>query len=324
MRVMDDDEAAELNAEPWQVALLASNPSYTFWGPREDYMWVKGDGWHSPKIFPTWADFGPWELDELNECVNFYFEITRASKQCETCGGSGYHPDAQWIAESFYDHSSPFKRQTSRERATQDLLRSFNGPGAIEPESRASFGERPPVERYGEAFRAFCEEMERHKSWHDRITQEECDALLAHHRLRDFGAEKWNPETRSYEPTGVLVTAAAVNAAQREHGAGFGRSHDAINRSILVEARCERFGVPRSCEPCHGSGAIYTTPSAHVSLILWWLHPRKGASRGIEITRIEREEIPAVRAFLLQAAARNAARFAGLAELAPPTPEERR
>ncbi len=58
-----------------------------------------------------------------------------------------------------------------------------------------------------------------------------------------------------------------------------------------------------------GSGYVHTAPAAHVSLTLWWLHPRKGCSRGIEITNIEQGDLPAVFAFLRQAAERNAERF---------------
>lgn len=90
MRYFDQDEAARLNAEPWQLELLKANPPYLGWGPHEDYMADTGESWSGRVIKPTWAEFGPWELDELNECVNFYFEVNRASEACKTCGGNGY------------------------------------------------------------------------------------------------------------------------------------------------------------------------------------------------------------------------------------------
>jgi hypothetical protein len=46
-----------------------------------------------------------------------------------------------------------------------------------------------------------------------------------------------------------------------------------------------------------------------LALILWWLHPRKGASRGIEIKNIQECDRPAVIDFLKEAAQRNADRF---------------
>lgn len=245
MRYLDEDEAKKINAEPWQLALLAANPGYLGWGPHEDYMCGKGEGWNSRIIVPTWAEFGPWALDDLNECVNFYFEVSRASEECKTCGGNGHHPQAQEVQRSFYD---------------------FEGTGA---------------------------------RWVDNITQDECDALIAEKRL----------------PEGTAV--ATVNAANAHGGTRhWSLNHDGINRSILIERRLDRMGLPKTCPACEGSGYTYTEPAAHVSLILWWLHPRKGCSRGIEVTRLERNDLPAVKAFLAEAATRNADRFKGIALIA--------
>jgi hypothetical protein len=248
MRYFDEDEASRLNAEPWQLALLKANPSYLGWGPHEDYMWKEGEGWNSRVIVPTWAEFGPWELDDLNEFVNFYFEVNRASEDCKTCGGNGYHPDAQRVVNTFYQHQCP-------------------SVGAS------------PVE-----------------AWNDKITLDEVQALVEAGRLRDFTAP----------------TAEEVNAAQ--HKGGFG-SHDAINRMILIEARLKRLGLPHNCPACDGHGSVFTEPAAHASLVLWWLHPRKGCSRGIEVTTIQQADLPAIAKFLREAADRNATRFAGISQL---------
>lgn len=237
MRYHEPEEFAQLNAEPWQTDLLKLNPSYVSWGPHEDYMWKGGTGWDSAQLFTTWREFGPWGLDELNECVSFYFSVNRASKECETCGGEGYHPLAKPIADGFYAHSSP------------------TGIG-----------------------------------WRSAITQDELDALVAHNRI----------------PAGTPL--ADVNAQNKPGARAFG--HDAINRSILVETRLARLGLPKYCPTCGGSGRVFTAPAAHVSRTLWWLHPRKGCSRGLEIENIEQPDLPAVFAFLREAATRNAERFA--------------
>ena len=264
MRYQDDDEAIRLNAEPWQLALLKANPTYCAWGPNEDYMTTEGDGWNSRIIVSTWAEFGPLELDDLNECVNFYFACNRSSETCAMCGGNGYHPDAHIVSETFYAH--------------QCEARGFPSAGA----------------------------------WHDKITQDEVQALIDGGRLHDLthdfvAGEGWKPKA-----TAVLPTAAEVNAMQ--HGRGFG--HDAINRMILIAARLKRLGLPKTCPACDGDGETFTEPAAHVSLVLWWLHPRKGCSRGIEVTRIQRDELPAVQAFLKSASDRNAERFAGIGFIA--------
>ena len=244
MRYFDKDDAKRLKAEQWQIDLLKLNPSYLSWGPHEDYMWTKGEGWNSSQIHPTWKAFGPWGLDELNECVNFYFSVDRASKECPTCGGDGYHPDAQPVAESFYSHSSP------------------NGIG-----------------------------------WNDKITQDEFKALQKKGRAKEFKT---------------------VDECNKANGPGArGIGHDAINRWILIEARLKRLGLPKTCPSCEGHGHVFTADKAHASLTLWWLHPRKGCSRGVEITAIEQAELPEVFAFLRTAADRNAARFAKLPGATP-------
>lgn len=266
MRYHDDDEAKRLGAHPWQLALLKANPSYVSWGPHEDYMLTKGEGWNSPQIHATWADFGPWNLDDLNECVNFYFHIERDAKDCPDCGGSGYHPKGRKIVGTFYRHMCA---------------------EVGEPESAA---------------------------WHDKITQDEVQALVDGNRLYGFthefvAGDGWKPKVPA-----VVPTAAEVNAAQ--HGRGMG--HDAINRHILTAQRMKReLGLEdHRCPRCEGHGSVFTAPEPRLCLTLWWLHPRKGCSRGIEVSSITRDDLPAVQAFLKTAAARNAERFSSLGLIA--------
>lgn len=239
----DAKELADLNAAPWQLRCLALNPSYPHWGPHEDYMIVKSGGWREPVSAKTWADFGPWSLDDMNELVHFYFEANRASKPCEACDQSGQNPATKQIADDFYDSGGTGRR------------------------------------------------------WVDNITQDEVDVLVAAGRLCAQG--KTPP------------TVAEVNAANRRPGIG-GLCHDAINRCILVEARAKRLGVYGQCEACEGRGDIFTEPTAKLGLVLWIIHPRKGASRGVEVSEIQRGELPAVFAFLAEGARRNAERFAAV------------
>jgi len=83
MRHFYKDDAKDLKADKWMLDLLKLNPAYTSWGPYEDYMSGPKDGWSSPQFRDGWkaCDFG---LDDLNEVVNFYFEIERANKRLET------------------------------------------------------------------------------------------------------------------------------------------------------------------------------------------------------------------------------------------------
>lgn len=268
MRCYDESDAKELNAEPWQLDLLKLNPAYPHWGPHEDYMTKEGSGWDSRQLFENWAEFGPWGLDELNECVNFYFSVRRESVECSECGGNGYHPDAQRVVNTFYPHQ----------------CHSIGVPAS--------------------------------EAWNDKVTQDEVQALVDANRLHDL-THHWTPGEgwKRNDPANV-PTAEEVNAWQRGRSLG----HDCINRMILIEARLARLGLPKNCPTCGGNGYVHTAPAAHVSLTLWWLHPRKGCSRGLEVNNIERADLPAVFAFLRSAADRNAERFAKIPAALEPKP----
>jgi hypothetical protein len=226
----DRRDLEKLNAEPWMVECIKLNPEYPHWGPHEDYMIKTGSaGWDSPQTCDTWSSFGPWELNDLNEVVNFYFCIRRPSERCKACDGSGLNPRTKVLHDQFYN------------------------------------------------------------VWRHKITQEELDMLVAEGRfVRKPTLER-------------------VNAENLPGAAHLG--HDGINQMLLVKARATRLGFYGLCETCHGEGYVYTAPKAHLGLVLWVLHPRKGASRGVEIERIERAELPAAISFLREAARRNAKRF---------------
>lgn len=256
----DKAELKRMNAEPWMVKLLKKNPRYVFWGPHEDYMAKsKEAGWEAPAFHKTWADFGPWGLDELNELVNFYFQISRDAKNCEACDGGGQNPETTEIANTFYSH--------------------MNAAGTC---------------------------------WHDKITQDEVEALQKNNRLRVPGKDA-KGEFMWVKKEGL--TAAEVNESNAEGyrpdiKRNMDYDHDAINRWILVETRAKRLGVYGKCKECKGHGHIYTAPAAHVSLVLWFIHPRKGCSRGVEIETITEQDLPKVFSYLKEAKKRNSKRFA--------------
>lgn len=285
----EHEEVAQLNIKPWQLNMLKANPPYTSWGNGEDYMEENnenGHGWDKAKSYKNWAEFlANWSmgLDDLNECVNFYFFLHRANHQCPACEGSGQNPETKKIAEAFYNHD-------------------------------------------GRGIR-----------WDDKITQDEVIELVKHRRLTDFvkptttldgktevrnyffDEEKgcWMGFIRTKGIKGKLVkvkepteypTAEEINKAQHERGMGF-RSHDAINRWILIETRAKRLGVYGKCEHCGGNGYIFDEPEGKLGLQLWMLHPRKGCSRGVLINEVTKEDLKQVKKYLAKAAQRNAMRF---------------
>lgn len=291
----DDDmkEVARLEAPLWMVEQLKFNPEYVSWGPHEDYMWKEGSGWDSAVLLEAWDKM--WELDELNEVVNFYFQINRPTKDCPMCAGRGTHPDAQWITESWYKHSSPFTTPDADEERSKAVLARF---GCRFTASAVGRGALPPdeiINRYGKAFLEHCvSTIENGGEWSTNLTQDEVDALWDGQRLHIEFKEK--------------PTAEQVNRWAKS-GKGFG--HDAINSWICCERRCERLGVPHTCPECEGHGHLFTG-AAYLTLVLWMLHPRKGCSRGVEVNHIQEQELSAVYAFLQHAAERNAGRFGKL------------
>lgn len=255
---------ADLNAKPWQVELLNKNPNYVYWGNTEDSMSDNNGGWRSPQELEKFSD--RWNLDEYNELVNFYFELSRASHRCEHCNGEGLNPETKQLSDDWYD---------------------FEGTG---------------------------------RKWSKNITSVEVEALVKRGRINDItnfrgwydeDLDKWiawvGKEKMEVDPP-QYPTAEEVNIWAS--GRGFG--HDAINKWICVEARAKHLGIYGKCEHCEGNGHIYDEPDAKVSLQLWFLHPRKGASRGVYIKNIEENDIPEVIAYLKEAAERNANRFSKL------------
>ena len=272
----DREEVEHLGNPPkWMLDALNLNPNYVSWGPGEDYMWRDDESWGSQKIFGSWKEFGPWLLDDMNELVNFYFEIERDSCECVRCGGNGYHPDAQWVTESFYKHSSPFTQQTTQEAIIMEKMIGMGCSFKAGAVGRGNLPDDETLNRYGPEFRAFCKKMASGSGeWQNDLTPDEEKAL------KKAGRNNIGP-----------------------------LGHDAINRSILIEARLKRFGIPQTCPDCGGHGYIFTEEQAHLNLVLWWLHPRKGCSRGIRVERIKQAELPTVYGFLREAAERNAERF---------------
>lgn len=280
----DEDEEAELAAlkpAPWMSRFLDLNPSYMGWGPGDDYMSKDSQGWDSSPSM-NWVSFqAGFSLDDFNEVVHFYFEIGRDSERCDPCGGCGLNPASREIAETFYDHG--------------DFAIDFSAmvlTGGIEAFRKAQRGDGATGRR-----------------WCDKITQDEVDALMAANRLR-----KHVPGTGWVS---VPRTAEEVNAANSKimKSGDPDLHHDGINRMILVETRCKRLGVWGNCEKCDGHGYVFTSDAGHIDLVLWILHPRKGASRGVRVMKLTQDEAIETLGFLRRAATRNAERFAKVTAL---------
>ena len=269
-------ELENLNAEKWMVDALKMNPDYNSWGNGEDYMETKKTGWNSAIEIESTNDL--FELDDLNELVNFHFEITRDSINCESCDGSGYNKATKILSDSWY---------------------SFDDT---------------------EWIRISADKRYNNKAWEHHLTEIEIEALVKEGRLGtdiigySVRFNKENNQWSRYDNREWTLceqpkypTPEAVNKWSLE---GFG--HDSINRFICVEARAKHLGVYGHCNKCDGKGYIYTEPKAHLALQLWYLHPRKGASRGVLLNNVEENEFNKTIEYLQDAAKRNANRFSKL------------
>lgn len=129
--------------------------------------------------------------------------------------------------------------------------------------------------------------------WCESLTQDEMQVLKEHSRIP--------PDT----------TLDQINTCKNWGGI----KHDCLNHWLLTETRAKRLGVYGKCPDCSGEEVIYDEDEAHVRLVLWLLHPRKGAARGIRIERLEREDLPVAIEYLYHAKQRSVERFSGLDKL---------
>ena len=191
--------------------------------------------WPTNKVWKGYTE--PWE--------EYHFP------ECPSCHGTGCALHARLLKDRWYGHvpfnpsetgSTPFTAATPEVRAFAERHVS-NSPGF-----------------YGTGEGAIARECVRlcelwNASWSHHLAQEDVDALIAAGRLRDL-THDFNPDAKGADrwvAHGRPVTAEQVN---RWSLAGFG--HDSINCWVVVEAACERAGVPYTCEVCGGHGNIAT------------------------------------------------------------------
>lgn len=272
----DSDDLKDLEVlkvQPWQVDLLKLNPSYVYWGNDEDSM-GSGSGWSAPATSPTWKQhIADWSLDELNEIVNFYFKLTRDNHECPHCEGSNLNEATKKLYDDWYSFGREKWVYVSSNRRYNDY------------------------------------------AWSNHITDVEVEALVKGGRLRDlvgmnvyFDDEtqkwmKWENREKVECERPEMPSAESVNEWNKK---SFG--HDAINQWICVRARAEHQGVYGNCPHCEG-GYVYDAPEGKASLQLWYLHPRKGAARGVLIEQVDQDDLPSIISLLQEARKRNDERF---------------
>jgi hypothetical protein len=131
------------------------------------------------------------------------------------------------------------------------------------------------------------------RRWANALEQVEVDALWEARRLSDFETKPTADEVNAWSRTSIL-------------------GHDGINKSICVKARAKARGILTTCSVCEETGYVFVEPAPRLALVYWLCHPRKGASRGVEIANINRSDLPEVKAFLNEACMRGLDRFSGV------------
>lgn len=159
------------------------------------------------------------------------------STECVSCKGTGYNTETRCIADDFYDHAG-------------FGVRWAYDYGTAPDGSKAT---RPPWRVLGVS-----------RAWHSNVTQDEVEALVAADRLWDLTrtwtrGEGWQPRADGHVPT----------AAEVNHWNQHSMGHDAINRSILVQARATRLGVYGFCPVCSGEASIYPDEATKAEAEAW-------------------------------------------------------
>lgn len=155
------------------------------------------------------------------------------------------------------------------------------------------------------------------RRWDKKLTEVEVEALMKSGRLSDVSNFRgyFNNETNKWNTweNGIVIDCERPEMPTPEkvnEWADKGFGHDAINKWICVKARAKHLGIYGSCKHCEeGEGYIYDEAEARVALQLWYLHPRKGCSRGVYIENIERDDLSSIFEYLKEARNRIFERF---------------
>ena len=86
--------------------------------------------------------------------------------------------------------------------------------------------------------------------------------------------------------------------------------------SDLVLFSCEENGFNPNCLACKGYGYSYEEAPARLQLQMWFIHPRKGASKGVLLENIKQEELATVFNYLKEARKRFICKFSKVMALA--------
>jgi hypothetical protein len=166
---------------------------------------------------------------------------------CKACLQTGLNPASLLLEKSFYDSDGCGSRWRYDHGVAPDGSPTDKGPWRI----------------LGTTLR-----------WCNKITQEEVNHLAAEKRLMDY-THTWTQEDGwQVREDGYIPSAEEINLREDTRGT---RSHDAINRGILVEFRARKMGIYGLCEHCHGYGEVWKDEATKLAFDAWEpTFPREG------------------------------------------------
>lgn len=124
-------------------------------------------------------------------------------------------------------------------------------------------------EYYGTGEAAIVREAQRlinmwNKQWCMHLSQDDVDALLEADRLWEFTRKVVPGKGWQELDSPVRPTAAQVN---EWNILTFG--HDSSNAWIVINARCEKYGMPSTCDTCKGHGGLEAYPGQSAEVEAW-------------------------------------------------------
>jgi hypothetical protein len=178
---------------------------------------------------------------------------------CEACEGSGCSPyairlGARWCGNAPFD---PAETGSTPYTAATPAVRAFAERNVTNWPHYYGRGELAIFREATRLARLFNEQ------WSHHLDQDDVNALLAANRLKDFTHEWVGGKWQRITPQPV-VTAEQVNLWSIGS-----MGHDAINRSVVVGAACERAGQDRLCAECGGNGTTEKYPGQRAEAEAW-------------------------------------------------------
>lgn len=183
------------------------------------------------------------------------------SAPCEKCERTGYSPRARQLYEQWYGFAPFTPEETGSvpfEPQEEDVIARVRT-------SIAGAHEQHQHIREDDVHREAQRLCRRYNAvWHHHLSQEDVDALIAKDRLVSL-THTWSDHD-GWQPK---VPAPVITAYEVNRWSIYGFGHDDINKSVCIQARCQREDVACWCEACDGESITWSSPEAKAAFEAW-------------------------------------------------------